>query len=204
MRGEARDVRELHALHLAIPAARLDGHRARGRVQRERRHRLSHRQHARLEEDGDGADGVRSGHRRIVGGLHDDQPRVAIGPGGRRHEVHAQRGLAPRLEQEPAPQLVAVRLEVALPLEHGRARRRQHTADDHVVVLPADVAADHRHRALPPHRSILSAAFTPTTRYVFKRGSSTSRSPSPSRFIASTVSMIASPGKVEIHHASRR
>ena len=40
--------------------------------------------------------------------------------------------------------------------------------------------------------------------HVLSRGSRTSRSPSPSRFIASTVSMIARPGKVEIHHASRR
>jgi len=49
-----------------------------------------------------------------------------------------------------------VRLEVALLLEHGRARRRQHAADDHVVLLTADVTPDHRHRAFPPHRSILS------------------------------------------------
>jgi hypothetical protein len=40
--------------------------------------------------------------------------------------------------------------------------------------------------------------------YVLSRGSRTSRRPSPRRFIASTVSMMASPGKVEIHQASRR
>jgi branched-chain amino acid transport system substrate-binding protein len=40
--------------------------------------------------------------------------------------------------------------------------------------------------------------------YARRRGSSTSRRPSPSRFIASTVSMIARPGNVEIHQASRR
>ena len=39
---------------------------------------------------------------------------------------------------------------------------------------------------------------------IFSRGSRTSRSPSPSRFMPSTVSMMPSPGKVEIHHASRR
>lgn len=39
-----------------------------------------------------------------------------------------------------------------------RARRWQDTADDHVVVLSADVAADHRHRAIPSHRG--STVFT--------------------------------------------
>ena len=36
--------------------------------------------------------------------------------------------------------------------------------------------------------------------FLYNRGSR----PSPSRFIPSTVSMMPSPGKVEIHHASRR
>jgi hypothetical protein len=40
--------------------------------------------------------------------------------------------------------------------------------------------------------------------YTFRRGSRTSRRPSPRRFMASTVSMMPSPGNVEIHHASRR
>src|SRR4051812_43640359 len=40
--------------------------------------------------------------------------------------------------------------------------------------------------------------------YTFKRGSSASRKPSPSMFSESTVSMIASPGNVAIHHCSRR
>ena len=41
------------------------------------------------------------------------------------------------------------------------------------------------------------------TNVCFSRGSSTSRSPSPRRFIARTLSMIPRPGKVEIH-ASRK
>src|SRR5262249_34879656 len=53
-------------------------------------------------------------------------------------------------------------------------------------------------------RGVLRALELRHGSYVLSRGSRTSRSPSPTRFIASTVSMMASPGKVEIHQASRR
>jgi hypothetical protein len=93
----------------------------------------------------------------VIGRLHDDETDVAVGPRGRGDEVDAQRRLAARLEQEPAPQLVGLRLEVALLLEHRGTRRRKDAPDDHVVVLAADVAADHGDRPFPLHQRMVTS-----------------------------------------------
>ena len=59
-------------------------------------------------------------------------------------------------------------------------------------------------QARRPPRGRSATSVFPRMRHTWRRGSSQSRRPSPSRFMASTVSMIARPGNVEIHQASRR
>ena len=82
----------------------------------------------------------------------------------------------------PSSGPVSPRRSSARASARSRAARRQGKPPD-----PTDRQADAALSALGP-----------------SRGSRMSRSPSPRRFMASTVSMMPSPGKVEIHQASRR
>src|SRR5439155_21491440 len=88
-------------------------------------------------------DRVRARHRRVFGRLHDDVAGGALVAGRRDNEIRVYGNAAARLAQQEAPQRVVARERPHL-LEHGVARRRQHTADDDVADLTAGVAADDR------------------------------------------------------------
>ena len=148
--GEAGDVRQLDALAAAVAARRAHLDDARGRLEPQRRLRLAHLHHAGLEQHGGDADRVRAGHRRVLGGLHDDEAGVAVRLRRRHDQVRVHGDAAARLAQEqPAQRVVgAQRLH---PLEHRFAGRREHAADDDVADLAAGVAADDRERAAGAH-----------------------------------------------------
>src|SRR5918995_965313 len=151
--GKARDVRELDAFAAAVPADRphLD-HSAR-RLEAEDCLRLGHGQNAGLEQYRRRADRVRAGHRRILGGRHDDEPRIAVRHRCRNHQVRVTGDAAARLAQEKAPKRVAVLPQVLHLLEDGIAGRRKHPADDDIADLTARVAADNGDGAKGTHRA---------------------------------------------------
>ena len=97
---EARHVRELDALALAVAAggARLDD--AAGRLEPHDRLRLAHLDHPGLEQHGRRADRVRAGHGRVLGRLHDDEAGVAVRPRRRHDEVGVARDASARLAQQ--------------------------------------------------------------------------------------------------------
>jgi hypothetical protein len=152
--GEARDVGQLHALALPVRASRRHFDDAGRRFEPERRLRLLHLHHSRLEQHRDDAHRVRARHRGVLGRLHDDVARVAV-LARRRHDqvrVHgdASAGLA---KQQPAERVVArERLHL---LEDAFPGRRQHAADDDVADLAACVAANDRDRTAGPHAGTL-------------------------------------------------
>src|SRR4029077_1982868 len=148
---EARHVRELDALALAVATrrARLDD--ASRRLEPHQRLRLAHLDHASLEQHRRRADRVRSRHGRILGRLHDDEAGVAVVPRRRHDEVRVARDASAWLSQKHAAQPVAVAPERLHLLEDRRAGRRQDAADDHVPDLAARVAADHGQRPSGPH-----------------------------------------------------
>jgi hypothetical protein len=105
--GETRDVLELHPLDLAVPAAGRDVDRATGRLEAERRHRLDHLDHAGLEQDRRDADRVRTGHRGVLGRLHDHVAEGAVGARRRQDHVRVDRDTPARLvEEQPADRVV--------------------------------------------------------------------------------------------------
>ncbi len=63
---------------------------------------------------------------------------------------------AARLAQQQLAEGVALALERPHLLEHGRARRREHSADDDVADLAAGVAADDRDHPPRAHGATLS------------------------------------------------
>jgi hypothetical protein len=140
--GEARDVGELDALDAAVAACRACLDHPAGRLQPHDRLRLAHLHHPGLEQDGRRADRVRAGHGRILGRLHDDEPGIAVGAGGRHDQVRVASDAAARLAEEQLAQRVALAPQRLHLLEDGRAPRRQDAADDDVPDLAAGVAAD--------------------------------------------------------------
>ena len=151
--GEAGDVRELDALAAPVTTRRAYLDDATGRFEPEDRLRLAHLDHPRLEQDGGGADRVRSGHRRILGRLHDDEPGVAVRPRRGHDEVRVGGHAPARLAEQQPPEPVAVALERLHLLEHRRAAGRQHAADDDVSDLTAGVTADDGDHPPRAHRS---------------------------------------------------
>ena len=94
---EAWDVRQLDALAFAVAARRANLDDAGGCFEPQRRLRLVHLDHPGLEQHGRDADRVRARHRRILGRLHDDVARVAVGARRRHDQVRVHRDAATRL-----------------------------------------------------------------------------------------------------------
>ena len=141
--GKARHVLELDPLDLAVSAAGRDVDRAAGRLQAERRHRLDHLDHARLEQHRRDADRVRAGHRGVFGRLHDHVAERAVRARRGQDHVRVDRDAPARLVKEQAADRV-VRPERLHLLEDRRARRRLDPGDHDVPDLAARVAADDR------------------------------------------------------------
>ena len=77
---------------------------------------------------------------------------------GRGHDqIRVHRQTTTRLAQQQAPEGV-VRPQRLHLLEDGRARRRQHAADDDIADLAPGMAADDGERATNPHRADVIAA----------------------------------------------
>ena len=139
-RSTARSSSSTHSTFPSRHAARdLDD--ARRRLEPERRLRLAHLDHARLEQHRRDADRVRARHRRILGRLHDDVADGAVRARRRHDQVRVHRDAPARLAEEQPPERV-VRAQRLHLLEDRRARRRQHAADDDVPDLAAGVAPD--------------------------------------------------------------
>ena len=132
------------------PARRLEAQRRLGLVQLD---------HPGLEQDGRDADRVRARHRRILGRLHDDVARVAVGARRRHDQVRVHRDRPARLAQQQATQRIVGAQRLHL-LEHRRPGGRQNAADDDVPDLPTGVTTDDRdrpaRRIARPYRSLFT------------------------------------------------
>ena len=116
--------------------------------------------HPGLDEHRHDADRVRSGHRRILGLLHDDETRVRLRIRGRKNQVAVGRRISARLAQHPLSQVVCVVFEIDLFLEHRLAGNVQNTAHDDAPRLAGGMRVDGRdhvgelHAGLPARRDI--------------------------------------------------
>lgn len=149
---EARDVLELHRLDDPTAASGADADDTAGHVEVQDGLWLGHRNHPCLQEDRGDADRVRARHGGILGGLHDDGTRVAIGPRGRNDEVHVAGDASPRLEEEQLADVIVVPLHCPALVEHRGAGGRKDAAGDDIADLACGVAAHHGDDSLGFHR----------------------------------------------------
>ena len=150
---EGRDIGDLDRAAAAVAAAGAGGDRSGRRVEAHHRFRLLHGDDAGLEQHRDGADGVRAGHRRIFGGLHDDDAGIAIVAGRRHEQVDVAGDTAARLADQEAADVVEVAFHAAHLVEHGASGRGQDAADDDVADLAFGMASHERYQALASHLS---------------------------------------------------
>jgi len=120
----------------AIAAIGDDLDHAPRRLEGEPRLWLLHRQNAAVEQDGRDADRIRSGHRRRVLRLHDDETHLRARILRRDEQVEVAKHAATRLVEQEIPQSFIAGDEPRL-LPQRLARRRRDPADDDIADLLA-------------------------------------------------------------------
>ena len=139
--GEGGHVLNSYALRLAVAAFGRDSDEPAGRFEREARFGLLHRQNAGVEQNGRDANRVRTGHRRRILGLHDDETHLRPRVLGWHEQIDVPKDPAARLIEEEIAQRPILGDETRL-LPQGCARRRWNSADDHVADFALGVASD--------------------------------------------------------------
>jgi hypothetical protein len=113
--------------------------------------RLDDRDHPGLDQDGDHADRVGPGHRRVFDLLHDHVAGVGAGDRGRQDQVAVGRRVASRLAQHQLAQVIGVIAQMGHLVEHRGARDVEDAAGDHPAGLARRVGIDRGDHPVEAH-----------------------------------------------------
>ena len=184
----------------------LDAHRnqPRRRVEPNRRQRLSHLDHAGLDEHGRDADRSVAAHRQAAGHLDEQHTEVGVGACRGLQDRARHRAVAARLAHQQQPQVVAVCLEPQLALEHRRARQRRHAAGDDARWHALRVRVDRREVASCAHRVQAEVGPVNDTLCSFARTIPSVRSSVSGRRSRVPNGAEASPGRRSLHCPHRQ
>ena len=134
MKRERRHVDEAHVLDpraaILLTHRRLRPNRSRRRVEHDFAAAFSRQKQPALERDGDDGDDAVPAHGAVALVVHEEHAGVGVGPlrFGEQRPVHV--GMAPRLEHQRRPQVVAVLAHPFPLLEHRRALDVRKPVDD--------------------------------------------------------------------------
>jgi hypothetical protein len=139
---ERGDVAQRDAARPAVLHRDADLDESRRRVEADRGLGLGDGDEPLLDEHRGHADRPVAAHRQAARDLDEQHAPVGVGPQRGLQDRPAHRGVPARLLHEQEPQVVHVRLEVELALEHRRARDGVHPGRDHARRHPLRVGVD--------------------------------------------------------------